>query len=211
MINVVDDDVPIEYLQAASSATIVGVDIETSGLHVLKGDRIACVQIHVPEFGTVMVRRLSTFPARLIRLMESCRVTKIFQHAPFDLGFLMHDYTMLNPRMICDTKIAAKILDPNHERFIHPVTHKGSHSLIALVWHYFEDLLDKDTATSNWFSDTLTQRQLEYAAKDVIYLPELLKRLERDIFNKNPLLIHQLVKEYQRIPQLVMSQLKKAA
>lgn len=206
-IHVVDGDFPQAYIQAAMQATIVGMDIETNGLWPQKGARIACVQMYVPEYGTVMARRLCEYPAQLIHLLESRKVTKVFQYAAFDISFLINELPV-QPHQICDTKIAAKILDPKNEMFIHPIENKGSHSLISLVWHYYEDLLDKRVALSNWFAETLTQQQLEYAAKDVIYLPGLLKQLEREIFNKDPLLIHKLNKEYKRILQLAQSRLK---
>lgn len=209
-IHVVDGDLPKEYLAATIKASIVGVDIETSGLNRLT-DRIACVQVHVPEFGTVMIRSLDAIPIRLAQLLESRRITKVFQYAQFDLAFLLRDYSFITPHKVCDTKIAADVLDPENKMFIHPIDNKGSHSLIALVWHYYQDLLDKKTAVSNWFAAELSQAQLSYAAKDVIYLPDLLRRLERAIVEKDPLLVQELVRRYDRITVTALGDIKKAA
>lgn len=189
-IEIVEGDLPDAWLQAAMRARIVGADIETSGLERTK-DRIACIQIYVPGAGTVMVRNLES-PAKVLELLQSWRVTKIFQFADFDLSFLLRDYPILvtyPPKQIVDTKIAAGILDPdvrNPEKamFIDPDTGKGSHSLKILVYHYFGYKMDKSIAVSNWFAQNLTQAQLDYAAKDVEYLPPLLKCLESDITNK---------------------------
>jgi ribonuclease D len=208
--DVVDGDLPKSYLDAAVRETIVGVDIETSGLLVAK-DTIACVQVYVPNMGTVMVRYINDIPVRLAQLLESYRVSKVFQFAQFDLSFLIRDYPFICPHAICDTKIAADILDPEHELFMHPVEHKASHSLIALIHHYYGEILDKETARTNWHEPVLSERQLAYAEKDVIYLPDLLRKLEREIFNKNPLLINDLHRAYRNITQTALARIKKAA
>lgn len=214
--NIVTGDIPSNYLKAAEQATIVGLDIETSGLllHPTEKkpqDSIACIQMHVPEFGTIMVRYLNKVPMNLNRLIGSWKIRKIFQHAPFDLGFLLRDYSFMQPRHILDTKIAARILDPKRELFIDPDTNKGSHSLKVLVYHYFGYKMDKRIAVSNWFADDLTPEQLEYAAKDVEYLPPLLRKLEMAIFDKDPHLVNALNVAYHNIPAMVMGELKKAA
>lgn len=210
-IEIVEGDLPSTWLQAAIRASIVGTDIETSGLDRIK-DRIACIQIHVPNTGTIMVRWLDKKPTNILTLLNSWRVTKIFQFAPFDLSFLRRDYPdALKPTQIVDTKIAAKILDPKRELFIDPDTNMGSHSLKALVWHYFEDKLNKDVAVSNWFAETLSKEQLAYAAKDVEVLPPLLSRLENDIIDKDPALVHKLVREYNKLTTEAVFQAKYAA
>lgn len=209
-IHIVDGDLPHAYIAAAEKATIIGVDIETSGLNRHR-DAIACVQVHVPQFGTVMVRKLDDKVTNLKQLMRSYRVTKVFQYGEFDLAFLLRDYPSMRPAKICDTKIAAKILDPKREKFKHPDTGDGSHSLIALVWHYFGYKMNKQLAVSNWFVDDLTPAQLEYAAKDVEYLPELLRNLERDIFAKDPRLVQDLVHKYDGVISSALISLKEAA
>lgn len=209
-IHIVDGDLPKEYVEAAVRASIVGIDIETSGLSPIT-DTIACVQVYVPEFGTAMVRYLDDIPVRLSQLLESLRVTKVFQYAQFDLSFLMRDYPFINPRKICDTKIAADVLDPENVMFYDPLKDKPSHSLIALVLHYYGETLNKHLAVSNWFAETLQPEQLAYAEKDVLYLPDLLKKLERAIYNKNPLLVHELHRLYRDIPNKAIARLKKAA
>lgn len=174
----VEGDLPIEWYDDALIARTVGVDIETSGLDKTK-DRIATVQVFVPGKGTVIIRRLND-PIWLGALLESSLVNKIFHHAPFDLGFLVRDLSIW-PQNISDTKIAAKILDPKRAYFIHPDTHKGSHALVSLVYHYYNVKLDKSLAVSNWFVETLDPKQLAYAEKDVIYLPDMLARMEKKI------------------------------
>jgi ribonuclease D len=198
-----EGDLDAEWLHAAKASRCVGVDIETSGLDKYT-NKIATVQIYVPNKGTIMVRNFTSI-WNIQDLLEDGSTTKIFHHAPFDLGFLMHHYPML-PKNIADTKVAAKILDPRKRLFIHPQTNKGSHSLQTLVWHYFEDMLDKSLAVSNWFDPNLSPAQVEYAAKDVIYLPRLLRRLEQELSKMGDLMLARAA--YKHIPTKVALELK---
>ena len=80
-------DLQPEFLLAAFDARRVAVDIETTGLD-WKADRIGTVQVHVPDYGTTIVCKVTDQPRRLIELVTSVRVQKVFHHAPFDLRFL---------------------------------------------------------------------------------------------------------------------------
>jgi ribonuclease D len=180
-VDLINGDINQDWYEHAVAARIVGVDIETSGLS-LQTDKIATIQMFVPGKGTVMIRKADQ-PFTMMKLLENRRITKIFHHAPFDLGFLVRDYDVF-PENIADTKVAAKILDPRKTQFIHPNTNKGSHALLSLVHHYFGFLMDKSLAVSDWFAPDLSQEQIEYAAKDVEYLPELLRRLEVELAKK---------------------------
>jgi len=202
-VEMVKGDIPATWYDAAIAARIVGMDIETSGLS-LQTDRIATVQLYVPNMGTIMVRDFAN-PDYLVALLESPHATKIFHHAPFDLGFLVRDFNIW-PDRIADTKVAAKILDPKRQKYIHPQTSKGSHSLQSLVWYYFEFMMDKTLAVSNWFEPELSPAQVEYAAKDVEYLPELLRKIELELSEAG--LLHLARKAMAHIPTEVILQAK---
>lgn len=204
MVTLLEGDYTQEWYDAAKTDKIVGMDIETSGLDI-NTDRIATVQMFVPNKGTVMVRKLHN-PLVILRLLEDPKIRKVFHHAPFDLSFIMRDFNVY-PENIADTKIAAKFVDPKRQRFIHPDTNKGSHSLISLVWYFFRERLDKSLAISNWFSDTLSPAQLAYAAKDVIYLPTMLDLMEKEIKRNKEIKCAQ--KTMNNIPTHVLLQLKK--
>jgi ribonuclease D len=174
----IDRDYPEEWYQAAKAAKIVGMDIETSGLNKER-DRVATVQMYVPNMGTIMVRNMEQ-PMVLLRLLEDKTIRKVFHHAPFDLSFLMRDH-IVYPESIADTKIAARFIDPKRTRFIDPITNRGSHSLRALVFYYYKEVLDKTLAISDWFAPLLSSEQVTYAAKDVEFLPEMLQIMEKEI------------------------------
>ena len=200
----VDGDYPDEWKHDALASKVVGMDIETSGLDKYT-DRIATVQMFVPGKGTVMVRNLQE-PKNVLEILEDRYTTKVFHHAPFDIGFLMHNYSVFPHRIAC-TKVAAKILDPKKERFFHPETLRGSHALIALTWHFYKETWDKKLAVSNWFADVLSPEQVEYAAKDVIYLPDMLQRLEKELSKIGMLRVAR--NAYKHIPTKVALDLKK--
>lgn len=204
MVTLLEGDLDPDWLDSAMNALAVGCDIETSGLN-RNTDRIATFQMYVPDVGVVMVRKLKN-PMNIVKILEEPFVRKIFHYAPFDLGFLMRDYPYLYPDNIADTKVAAAILDPSKQQHCDPITGKGSHSLKTLVHIYFGFEMDKTLAVSNWFARELKPEQLDYAAKDVEYLPSLLVSLETQL--KTHGLLKMARKAYNHIPTKVMLDLK---
>jgi ribonuclease D len=85
---------------------------------------------------------------------------------------------------IFDTKIASKIVR----------TYTDSHGLKNLVQEFCNNSLDKRQGISDWNKDIddLSDKQLEYAANDVVYLHKIKKELEvmlvrekrMDVFHK---------------------------
>jgi len=166
-VNLQYGDASPELAWAARDAKRVSWDIETSGLD-WSSDRIATVQVHVPDMGTEIIRLTDDVPTRLADLLVSESVTKVFHHAPFDLRFMAHHWNV-RPAAIACTKILAKI--------VHPGRDSKAYSLKPLVQHYLGESLDKTQQVSNWFADELSSEQMEYAARDVVYLLPLLDRL----------------------------------
>ncbi len=73
------------------------------------------------------------------------------------------------PRNLYDTDVAARVL--NYERT----------SLSQLLLQLYGIEISKSSQTSNWNHRPLTEKQLRYAATDVVYLFDLQQRLEADI------------------------------
>jgi len=190
VVTVLTGDLTLQWYDAAVQSGIVGVDIETSGLDKLK-DKIACIQLSIVNYGNVIVRFPNVYPTHLLALLENAKIKKIFHLATFDLNFLMRDYNTIWPQNIADTIIAAKLLDPKKQLFVHPITGRPSHSLAALVWHYKEVILNKELAVSNWFTKKLTKKQLDYAVQDVVYLPYILEQLEKSLPPYKQMLAHE--------------------
>lgn len=199
----VSGDFPDEWKQAALNSKVIAMDIETSGLDKWT-DRIGLIQMYIPDKGTIMLRQFQE-PKNLLSIIANGNTTKVFHHAPFDIGFIMRAFNV-KPRKIADTKIAAKLYDPKKTTFYHPETGRGSHSLIALVWHYYQIKLDKSVARTDWFND-LTAEQLNYAAMDVEFLPSILQNLEREL---SKLKLLSLAREtYKHIPTNAALEIKK--
>jgi ribonuclease D len=206
MVELVDGDLPSHWLGKALASPMVGMDIETSGLDREK-DRIAMVQLFVPKHGTVMIRKLDSWPTNIATLLENKGTTKVFHYASFDLAFLIRDFPFVYPTKIADTKVAAAFFDPKMQYFVDK-SGRGSHRLNVMVEKVFGYVMNKQISTSDWFADTLSPEQLTYAAKDVEYLPELLTFLERGIIQKDRGLIGPLMESYRYLPTKVLIDLK---
>ena len=163
-VRVATGDLQPESLLAAFEARRVAIDIETTGLD-WKSDQIGTIQVHVPDWGTAIVRKVADRPRRLTELLMSMRVQKVFHHAPFDLRFMAYRWNV-RPVNVADTKLASQILEPDADH--------REHSLAPLVKRHFGVYLDKSMRLSDWLSDDLSQQQLHYAAQDVQYLLPLL-------------------------------------
>jgi ribonuclease D len=87
----------------------------------------------------------------------------------------MHRWKVL-PNAIKDTRVVATMLDPHKEKFWNPTRRAFDHGLAALVFTEYGVTLDKSIAVSDWFHE-LSPQQIEYAAKDVYFLPKLLTDL----------------------------------
>jgi ribonuclease D len=159
----VEGDITPAMLAAFTNAGVVSADTETTGLDPATS-RLALVQLFSPEYGAVVVRPDRTYPRALVKLFEDERVTKVFHHAMFDLRFLRHEWCVRARNVVC-TKVMSKLLDPSGDH--------REHSLAPLVQRHLGVLLDKSMQTSDWSSEELSQEQLRYAVRDVLYLVDL--------------------------------------
>jgi ribonuclease D len=166
-VDLVQGDVSSDFESAVRDTAIVAWDIETSGLD-WRLDRIGTCQLHVPNFGTQVIRMNGHQPDRLRELLMSSHVLKVFHHAPFDLRFMRHHWKASARNVAC-TKILSKI--------VRPAAASEEHSLKPILERVLGVVLDKSQQTSNWLSATLTQEQLTYAVRDVEYLVPLLDTL----------------------------------
>ena len=78
---------------------------------------------------------------------------------------------------IFDTKIASKLVR----------TYTDSHGLKTLVQEFCNKSLDKRQGSSDWNKDIneLSDKQLEYAANDVVYLHKIKSELEQMLVREN--------------------------
>jgi ribonuclease D len=101
-------------------------------------------------------------------VFASPEIRKIFHAAEYDLFVLKRDCSF-QFQALFDTMISAQLLG-------YP-----SVGLAGLAERHFDVRLPKDEQRSDWSSRPLTQRQLNYAAADVLYLIPLAERLEKEL------------------------------
>lgn len=162
---------------------VVAVDTEAMGLNPQR-DRLCLVQL---SFGDG-VCHLVHFPLgssyqapHLKSLLANHDILKVFHFARFDYAILKHYLNVDSSPLYC-TKIASRLVR----------TYTDRHGLKDLCKQLLNIDLSKQEQTSDWGADTLTDKQCEYAASDVLYLHDLklvldklLKREQRtDLANK---------------------------
>jgi ribonuclease D len=106
--------------------------------------------------------------ASLAPVFASPDIRKIFHAAEYDLFVLKRDCSFQFANLF-DTMVCAQMLG-------YP-----SVGLASLAERHFDVKLPKDEQRSDWSKRPLTQRQLSYAAADVLYLIELTEQLTREL------------------------------
>ena len=168
-INKFKEDITSEI--AGSFKNSIAIDTEATGLQIPERDKLSLIQI-CDEIGNVfIIQPNKDFNApNLVKVLENKNILKIGHFLRFDknaLEFFLK-CKMIN---IFDTKIASKIVR----------TYTDSHGLKNLVQEFCNKSLDKRQGSSDWNKDIneLSDKQLEYAANDVIYLHKIKKELEK--------------------------------
>jgi DNA polymerase I len=160
-----------EAVEELGKAQEIGVDIEATGLSP-RDDSMRLIQLATDD-ETFILDAFETDISPLTEILEDGPV-KIFQNAKFDLSFLFSQHG-IRVAPIFDTMLAAQILSGGD--------HGASYSLDAITERFLDEEVEKSEQTSDW-SGELSEKQLEYAAKDArILLPlyrELKKRLEEE-------------------------------
>ncbi|MEO5377521.1 MAG: ribonuclease D [Magnetococcus sp. DMHC-6] len=136
----------------------LAVDTETLGLNTLR-DRLCVVQMCNEDGVVTLLRPLGTSAPRLQELFESSSVEKIFHFARFDLAALKYWLNIDVAPIFC-TKIASRLVR----------TYTNQHGLKDLIRELVGIELNKEQQSSDWAADSLSPKQIEYAASDVIHL-----------------------------------------
>ena len=111
----------------------------------------------------------------LADLLTDASCLKIFHSASEDLEVLHHSLGAL-PEPMVDTQVACALLGQPLQLGYHH----------AIKW-LFDVEIDKDQTRSNWLKRPLTERQLHYAAMDVVLLPAMWEKLKTRIEAKGRL------------------------
>ena len=168
-INKFKEDITSEI--AGSFKNSIAIDTEATGLQIPERDKLSLIQI-CDEIGNVfIIQPNKDFNApNLVKVLENNNIQKIGHFLRFDKNALEF-FLKCKLRNIFDTKIASKIVR----------TYTDSHGLKNLVQEFCNKSLDKRQGSSDWNKDIneLSDKQLQYAANDVIYLHKIKKELEK--------------------------------
>ncbi|WP_119066027.1 bifunctional 3'-5' exonuclease/DNA polymerase [Rubrobacter indicoceani] len=152
------------------AAEVVGADIETTGLSP-RSSEVRLLQLATPN-ETFIVDLLSVEDIGPLRGILEDGPVKVLHNAKFDYAFLFWHYGIrLSP--VFDTMLAAQLLSGGD--------HEGrSYSLDAVAGRYLDEAVDKTEQVTDW-SGRLSERQLQYAAKDARVLLPLQERLKSEL------------------------------
>ncbi len=163
---------------ANSFKNSIAIDTEATGLQIPERDKLSLIQI-CDEKGNVFIvqpDKKSFNAPNLVSVLENEKILKIGHFLRFDKSALEF-FLKCKMKNIFDTKIASKIVR----------TYTDAHGLKNLVQEFCNKNLDKRQGSSDWNKDIndLSDKQLEYAANDVIYLHKIKSELEKMLKREN--------------------------
>ena len=163
---------------ASSFKNSIAIDTEATGLQIPERDKLSLIQICDENKNIFVIQpNKEDFKApNLASVLENDQILKIGHFLRFDKSALEF-FLKCKVRNIFDTKIASKIVR----------TYTDSHGLKNLVQEFCNKTLDKRQGSSDWNKDIneLSDKQLEYAANDVIYLHKIKTELEKMLVREN--------------------------
>ena len=159
------DDLPDQLVLSDN----IAVDCEFMGLNVER-DKLCLVQISTGNKDAHIVKlNRDTYNApNLKKILEDKKINKIFHYARADLLFIKK-YLRVNVQNINCTKLMSKLAR----------SYSDKHGLKDLIKEFTGEDISKNLQSSD-FGGELSEKQLQYCAKDVIYLHKIYKSL-RDI------------------------------
>jgi ribonuclease D len=174
---------------AKSFKDSIAIDTEATGLLIPERDKLSLVQI-CGEGGDVYViqpDRTNYKMPNLVSVLENDKIQKIGHFLRFDKSALEYFLKCKIKNIFC-TKIASKICR----------TYTDAHGLKSLVQEFCNKKLDKNQGSSDWNKNIndLNDKQLEYAANDVIYLHRIKAELEKMLIREERMNIYKKCIEF---------------
>ena len=158
------DDLP-DHLTLSDN---IAVDCEFMGLNVER-DALCLVQISTgnKDAHIIKLNRESYYAPNLKKILEDAKIKKIFHYARADLLFIKK-YLAINVENVECTKIMSKLAR----------SYSDKHGLKDLVKEFIGVDINKNLQSSDFGGD-LSDKQLQYCAKDVVYLNEIFNSLKK--------------------------------
>jgi ribonuclease D len=170
------DDITKEVANSLKES--IAIDTEATGLQIPERDKLSLIQI-CDQNGVVYIiqpDRKNYKAPNLVKVLENASILKIGHYLRFDKSALEF-FLKCKIKNIFDTKIASKVVR----------TYTDQHGLKSLVYEFCNKNLDKRSSSSDWNKDIneLSDKQLEYAANDVIFLHKIKSELEKMLKREN--------------------------
>ena len=186
-------DISDELVESYLSETEIAVDTELHGLRLLR-DEVCLIQICDDKNNVSLIKpKNNQIPPNLKLLLTDKRVTKVFHFALTDVAFIKTSMN-INVEPFCCTKVMSKLIR----------TYTQDHGLKDLIMEIQGKQVNKEQQQSNWDSDNLSEKQLEYAANDVLYLIKIYKRLQEMMNDRSPLKSGTTISELNKKAQSIL-------
>ncbi len=146
----------------------IAIDCEFMGLNVER-DSLCLVQISTGnnDAHIIKLNRETYHAPNLKKVLQDKKINKIFHYARADLLFIKK-YLKVEVDNINCTKIMSKLAR----------SYSDKHGLKDLIKEFTGNDINKNLQTSD-FGGELTEKQLVYCAKDVVYLHKIFLNLEK--------------------------------
>ncbi len=152
----------------------IAIDCEFMGLNVER-DRLCLVQISSGKNDAhiIQLNKEKYNAPNLKKILVDKNINKIFHFARADLLFIKK-YLEVDVININDTKLASKLAR----------TFSDKHGLKDLIKEFIGIDVSKQLQTSD-FGGNLTEKQLQYCARDVVYLHKIFEELYKILVREN--------------------------
>ena len=152
----------------------IAIDCEFMGLNVER-DKLCLVQISTGKNDAHIVRlnRNTYNSPNLKKVLSNKKINKIFHYARADLLFIKK-YLEIDIDNVDCTKIMSKIAR----------SYSDKHGLKDLIREFTGSEISKNLQSSD-FGGELSEKQLQYCAKDVIYLHKIFNSLKNILVREN--------------------------
>ena len=174
---------------AESFKDSIAIDTEATGLQIPERDKLSLIQICGDNSDVYVIQpdRKTYKAPNLVSVLENEKILKIGHFLRFDKSALEYFLKCKMNNIFC-TKIASKICR----------TYTDSHGLKNLVQEFCNKKLDKNQGSSDWNKNIndLSDKQLEYAANDVVYLHKIKNALEKMLVREDRMNIYKKCIEF---------------
>ena len=172
----IKEDITSEIANSLKNS--IAIDCEATGLNIPERDKLSLIQICDEKQNVYIIQpNRKTYKApNLVSVLENDKIIKIGHFLRFDKSALEY-FLKCKMKNIWCSKICSKLVR----------TYTDSHGLKNLVQEFCNKSLDKRQGSSDWNKDIdqLTDKQLEYASNDVIYLHKIKIELEKMLIREN--------------------------